>query len=126
MHLLRLLFGTLLLATLSAQTPTDREEFFRHVDKYTLPEYPQKCIDDQRAGTVAASVQVDQYGGVASVTITTSSDPRMSAAVKAAISGWTFRPFTEVGKPHEANGTVFIHFRLVPGGPHVLIPGLIQ
>lgn len=131
MRILRLFLGVLAVVAIFAQTPTappptDRDEFLRHLDQWKLPEYPQKSIDDHHTGTVAAAIQVDATGAVSNVTINTSPDPRMSEAVKTAVSAWTFRPFTDLGKPHAVSATLYIQFRLQPGGPHVVIPGLTQ
>jgi TonB family protein len=120
-------FGLTALAAPGGPIPIDRDEFFRHIDRYQLPTYPEKSAAERRTGTVTAVVQVDLKGLVSSVDVMVPPDPQMAAAVRQTLSDWKFRPFNdESGKPRIVKCTIHVLFRMASDGPGVVIPGLTK
>ena len=119
--------GLTAIAATPEATPVDREEFFRHIAHYKVPDYPDKSIEDRRTGTVTARVWVDTWGTVKSIDVQVPPDTQMAEAVKQAVSDWTFRPFeNSVGKTRNVVCTIHVLFRMAADGPGVIIPGLTK
>ena len=104
----------------------DAASFLPHATTWKLPEYPQKSVNEHHTGVVAATVAVDEHGRVTNVTIVSSPDVHLAEVVKFAVGQWVFRPFFKDGRPLPAESNIAIEFRLQPGGPNVLIPGLTK
>jgi TonB family protein len=119
--------GLTAIAATPEATPVDREEFFRHIAHYKVPDYPDKSIEDRRTGTVTARVWVDTWGTVKTIDVQVPPDTQMAEAVKQAVSDWTFRPFeNNVGKTRNVVCTIHVLFRMAADGPGVIIPGLTK